>query len=209
VILKAAVAEGADLIVIGTQGLGGFRKWILGSVTERVLRGTQIAVLAVPPPGEGRGSGAADVAIGSGPLAVATDFSESSSAAVKQAALFARHFAVPLVLVHIVEAVTAPAQWRALGEQSDERRITDARGRLRRMADQLPNSRDYESVVAVGRPAPLIGSIAEERGATLIVMGLTGEQGAFAPRPGSIAYRVLCATTIPVLVVPPAKTGSR
>ena len=37
----------ADLIVMGTQGLGGFRKWLLGSTTERLLRRTHV-------PGAGR-----------------------------------------------------------------------------------------------------------------------------------------------------------
>lgn len=47
-ILQAATADGADLIVMGTQGLGGFRKWLLGSTTERLLRRTDVPVLAVP-----------------------------------------------------------------------------------------------------------------------------------------------------------------
>ena len=49
-ILEAARADAADLIVMGTQGLGGFRKWLLGSTTERLLRRTHIPVLAVPSP---------------------------------------------------------------------------------------------------------------------------------------------------------------
>ena len=48
----------------------------------------------------------------------------------------------------------------------------------------------------------MIGSIARDRGMQLIVMGLASDRGVFAPRPGSIAYRVLCSTTVPVLVVP-------
>jgi hypothetical protein len=49
----------------------------------------------------------------------------------------------------------------------------------------------------------MLRSIASrDRGIQLIVMGLTSDRGVFAPRPGSVAYRVLCSTTIPVLVVP-------
>ena len=47
-ILETAETESAELIVMGTQGLGGFRKWLLGSTTERVLRRTKVPVLAVP-----------------------------------------------------------------------------------------------------------------------------------------------------------------
>jgi hypothetical protein len=53
-----------------------------------------------------------------------------------------------------------------------------------------------------GRAADVIGSLAEEQQAQVIVMGLSSAQGAFAPRTGSIAYRVLTSTTVPVLVVP-------
>ena len=42
--------------------------------------------------------------------------------------------------------------------------------------------------------------MAGERGAGLIVMGLTGKGQAL--RPGSIAYRVLTLTSVPVLIVP-------
>ena len=38
----------AGLIVMGTHGLGGFRKLLLGSTTEQVLRRTEWPVLAVP-----------------------------------------------------------------------------------------------------------------------------------------------------------------
>jgi nucleotide-binding universal stress UspA family protein len=48
----------------------------------------------------------------------------------------------------------------------------------------------------------MIGSVARDLGAQLIVMGLASERGLFAPRPGSIAYRVLSSSTVPVLVVP-------
>ena len=48
-------------------------------------------------------------------------------------------------------------------------------------------------------------TIARERRVQLIVMGLSCERGVFATRPGSIAYRVLCSSTVPVLVVPAAE----
>ena len=37
-ILAVAERMPADLIVMGTHGLRGFERWLLGSVTERVLR---------------------------------------------------------------------------------------------------------------------------------------------------------------------------
>ena len=61
---------------------------------------------------------------------------------------------------------------------------------------------DGAAVVVLGDPAEMIGATARDRGTELIVMGLAADGGIFASRPGSIAYRVLCSTPVPVLVVP-------
>jgi hypothetical protein len=39
----------ADLVVVGTRGLTGLKRILLGSVTDEVLRGIECDVLAVPP----------------------------------------------------------------------------------------------------------------------------------------------------------------
>ena len=41
-------ASGFDLIVLGTNRLGGLRRWWLGSVAEAVVRATRVPVLVVP-----------------------------------------------------------------------------------------------------------------------------------------------------------------
>lgn len=48
----AAQALPADLIVMGTHGRRGFRRLVLGSVAERVLRTAPCAVLLIPAHGE-------------------------------------------------------------------------------------------------------------------------------------------------------------
>jgi nucleotide-binding universal stress UspA family protein len=47
-ILTAARRQQADLIVIGTRGLGKVARMLLGSTTDRVLRRARVPVLAVP-----------------------------------------------------------------------------------------------------------------------------------------------------------------
>lgn len=47
-ILTEARASGADLIVMGTHGRTGFRRLIIGSVTEAVMRYAKVPVIAVP-----------------------------------------------------------------------------------------------------------------------------------------------------------------
>ena len=48
-IVKVARQRRADLIVMGSHGLSGVRKLMLGSVTEEVLKTAAIPVLVVPP----------------------------------------------------------------------------------------------------------------------------------------------------------------
>jgi nucleotide-binding universal stress UspA family protein len=198
-ILETATAESADLIVMGTQGLGGFRKWLLGSTTERLLRRAHLPVLVVPlstVSQRARSAGAVSH------IVAAIDFSESSVAAAKMAALFARECSAQLTLSHVVEPLRVPLRWQSLAKETDETRVGNARAEMKRLADEVCGPQECERVVALGHAAEQIGRIAEDRHAEMIVMGLASEHGMLARRPGAIAYRVLSSTTLPVLVVP-------
>jgi nucleotide-binding universal stress UspA family protein len=50
-IVRFAEREGMDLIAMSTHGRSGLTRWILGSVADRVTRGTRLPVLLVRPPG--------------------------------------------------------------------------------------------------------------------------------------------------------------
>jgi nucleotide-binding universal stress UspA family protein len=50
-IVKYAAARGTDLLVLGTHGRTGVRRFIMGSIAERVLREASCPVLAVRAPG--------------------------------------------------------------------------------------------------------------------------------------------------------------
>jgi nucleotide-binding universal stress UspA family protein len=49
-ILRSARRHRADLIVMGTRGMGRMKRLLLGTTAEGVLRRTRIPVLAVPAP---------------------------------------------------------------------------------------------------------------------------------------------------------------
>jgi nucleotide-binding universal stress UspA family protein len=199
-ILEAASHVGADLIVMGTLGLGGVRKWLLGSTAERVLRRTRTPVLAVPPAASG--AAAADVAsLDLGRILAATDFSPAASAALERAVQLARQFAVPVLATHVVDPIAVAPQWHTYVSDFDDERVAEARGRLEEAVARIDGVA-VETIVTMGRAPDAISAMADERQAGLIVMGLSSEHGAFAPRPGSIAYQVLCQARVPVLVVP-------
>lgn len=50
-IVEYATKEGIDLIAMATHGRGGFRRWVFGSVAEKVTRAVAIPILLIRPPG--------------------------------------------------------------------------------------------------------------------------------------------------------------
>ncbi len=48
-IVAVAAALRCDLVVMGTQGVGGVRKWLVGSTTNEVLKRSRVPVLTIPP----------------------------------------------------------------------------------------------------------------------------------------------------------------
>jgi nucleotide-binding universal stress UspA family protein len=51
-ILEYAEANDISLIVMATHGYTGLRRWVYGSVTEKVLRGAHCAVMIIRPPAQ-------------------------------------------------------------------------------------------------------------------------------------------------------------
>jgi nucleotide-binding universal stress UspA family protein len=49
-IVRFAEEEGMDMIAMCTHGRSGFSRWMMGSVADKVLRGTSVPVMVVRPP---------------------------------------------------------------------------------------------------------------------------------------------------------------
>ena len=200
VIVQTGRKLSAELIVMGTHGRGGFRKLVLGSTTEQVLRQTERPVLAVPP-GAGDAPAVDDPDIQGKTILVATDFRESAMAATQLAADLASDLNVPLVLAHVVEPLNPPSQWQALAAEFEDDRIASGQRMLARLSASL-RARHIEYVVSLGRPADSIASLTRAYGARLVVMGLANPEDWDQRKPGSIAYRVLRVGHVAVVVVP-------
>ena len=139
---------------MGTQGLGGIRKLLLGSTTERVLRGTRTPLLAVP-------LGGAQIVVldPSGPrwnmqtILMATDFSEASADAVRGLQISRNNCPVRLVFAHVVTPAELAPPSQSDDAQADDERAVDARKRLEELSERISGSLERDTVVAVGQPA--------------------------------------------------------
>ncbi|MFN7918216.1 MAG: universal stress protein [Vicinamibacterales bacterium] len=201
-ILRAANEGTCDLVVLGTKGLNGAKRLLLGSTTAGVLRRARVPVLAVPPidvahhacvkPGF-RWPGRTIVA--------AIEFGPRAAVDVRKAAGVARAFGTHLVLVHAVPTPAIPPWLSADVDAHLRQRCAQAEAALdalRKEAGNIPT----RVQVRVGDPPDVIADIAADCGAGLIVMGLRGKAGLFGEAAGTHAYRVLCRGVAPVLALP-------
>jgi universal stress protein A len=199
-ILQTSRRLEAGLVVMGTHGLGGFRKLLLGSTTEQVLRRTEWPVLAVAP-GAVSAPAVEHPGVQLRRILVATDFRESAKAATQWAGDLASEVGVPLVLAHVVEPVVVPPRWQALVADFESDRVASGQRMLEKLSASFRDT-PTDCVVSVGRPADTIASLAVEYEAGLVIMGLANAEDSELRKPGSIAYRVLRIAHVAVVVVP-------
>jgi nucleotide-binding universal stress UspA family protein len=201
-ILKFAAEEHCDLVVMGTHGMSGIQKLVIGSTAERVLRMTETPVLVVP---DAAASGI-DLSDARGRLWVGTvvapvDLTAASEGQTILAGAVATDLGAPLILVHALSALDAPAEWKARMQAYEQGLIDRTQLRLKELAARS-GAVQVEARVERGRPADAIARVTEEEGARLIVMGLRTGSGLVGPAPGAVAYRVLCLTSAMVLALP-------
>lgn len=198
-ILAAARAHAADLIVISSHGLTGFRKMFFGSTTERVLRETESPVLIVPGSDPGpAGLHAARTLVPRILVPVLLPGAHAMQLAVARGLSDALD--APALVLHVVEPVRAAVfHARYLPSIERERRMR-AESDLERLVSGF-GGRRAEGLIAYGEPAEEIVKVAEDRSAGLIVMSLFGSPLA-GPRIGSVTYRVLSTAGRLVLALP-------
>ena len=207
-IVALARREHAELIVVATHGLSGYRKMLLGSTTERILRQTTVPVLVAPPPEQSPLS-TDPLTIEVGRVLAPVDFKDDSVTDVRVAAALAQSLGVPLLLVHVVAPLKGLERLRPQLDTHNRVQIERAEEQIQWLASEVGTPGAIETVVAVGSPAEEIARIAVTRGAGLIVMGLRSQEHIFGPRPGSVAYRVLSLTPARVLALPPGLTDAK
>lgn len=199
-IVDQAVAQAADLLVMGTHGRSGFDRLLLGSVTERVVRKAPCPVLTVPPHAPGPPAGVALRTI-----LCPIDFSPAARQAFGFALDLARRANASVTLLHAIEWLAEerpPASPQFDVSAFRQQLMEDAHERLRALVAQEPRvERGIETRVVAGRGHREILQIAAQQGADLIVMGAQGHGGPALTLFGSTTQQVVRSASCPVLTV--------
>jgi nucleotide-binding universal stress UspA family protein len=195
-IVKFARKMSADLLVMGTNGRRGPAKLFFGSVTQAVLRRTSTPVLVVARSRPTRSA----VKRHAYPVLAAIELGPNDRTDAKRMARAAALIGGPLTLLNIVRRVPDLLGTPALVDPYHHRQLNNARKRLKAIADPLGAG----SRVGLGIPEDEITATASEMNAGLIVLALRRGRGLFGPRQGTTTYRILCASTTPVLALPPS-----
>lgn len=184
-IRETAREIGADLIVMGTHGRSGFKRLVLGSVTEALLRHAPVPVVTVHrslPRRKGLFR----------TMLCATDLSEASAGTIALALSLADEGAKRLTVLHVIDAgVESPKVFL-------ERAALAALQTL--IPDEARTSYRIEEHVAFGDADREILRVAADEDADVIVLGTGGRRGVALF--GSTVRRIVRDAICPVLVVP-------
>ena len=165
------------LIAIGSRGLGGLRRALLGNVSDSVVRHAHCPVTVVR-------AQAVDFPT---KILVATDRSREAELAATTAADLAKSTNSELHIVHV----------------GFEQKRDEAQKELDTEVDMIRESgaQDIQAHLEVGIPDTAIVDLAEELGAGVIVMGSRGLGGVRRALLGSISDSVVRHAHCPVMVV--------
>ncbi len=201
-IMKTVTRARADLIVMGTHGLTGADRLLLGSTTLSVLQRALVPVLAVPRPGDPLAPDWWQRWPGD-PILAAVELDEDSRRDADLAADIAQWFGSALRLVHVVPEMAAPGWLRADLSPHDRSRMANATRQLDAVAARAGKRVKTDTRVLSGAVADEIAALAATERTGLVITALRDRRGWFGARRGSISYHVLSHAITPVLALPP------
>ena len=187
VILHTARELNADLLVMGTHALRGWRRAVLGSVTEGVLHGTTAPILTV--------SRSHGVPVMHGPVGVTrivcpVNFSDTAHESMRYAAMLAEKFGAELIAVHVIEPGS-----HVLPAGSTECRIREWIG------DELGEVMTFQELTMRGGAAERVLDCVDDLGADLLVIGAQHKFFRETTVIGTTTERLVRFATCPVLTV--------
>lgn len=204
VVLDHASEHEIDLIVMGTHGRRGFRRLLLGSVTEEVVRLAECPVLAV------RARKACEPATEPriDRILVPVDFSSHARLAIEYAREIANIFEARIDLLHVIELPSYPDFYVPV--TTSALNVADLREQAGRRLERLvaegfeaASVRSVGTHVVAGRTTPEILAFAEENESDLVIIPSHGLSGLERVLLGSVAEGVVRRAPCSVLTARP------
>jgi len=202
-IVEVAESRHADLLVVGTRGLTGLKRLILGTVASRIVRRATCPVVTI------HAASARHWPVRT--LLLPTDLSAPAACAAAAAAdLLGDGAYRKVVVLHAYRLPVAFSAKPALALRREmEQYVAETRAKLNAFAQPFrKRGVAVEIVVEEGVPSQRISHYAERLNVDLIAMGTHGRSGVDRLLLGSTAERVLPVAFCPVLTVhtPEAQT---
>lgn len=175
----------ADLVVMGTHGRRGWRRALLGSVTENVLHETQVPVLTVTP---ARMETAKELSFRR--ILCPVNFTRIARESLQQASAFAQAFDAELNVMYVAEDIDPPL-------------VPEVESAFSMWVDPQvrDRSRFNQILVRNGDPASRVLSAAQELEADLIVIGAQHKFFSDATIIGTTTQRITRFANCPVLTI--------
>ncbi len=193
VILRYALENDIDLIILGTHGRRGLGRLLMGSTSQEVSRLSICPVLTVG----GKVSGAKSISMNR--ILVPVDFSDHSRKALEVANELAGVFDAQLDLVHVLQNVAMPSSLGITYPSVANQEVHDrAKESLQKLVHDTPKA---DVFVVDGLPAHEITRLAQDRGVDLIVIATHGMTGFERFLMGSVTEKVLPLAPCPVFTV--------
>ena len=201
-----------DLVVMTTHGRGGLRRAWLGSVTDQLIRMSEVPILVVRP----REGNAAESAVDLAEILVPLDGSTLAEAALEPAAALARLWDGEMSLVQVVRPVVLTSDPplpfpTGYADQATGMRRESAQDYIRDVAERLRESGVKASGVAVlgdGIADTLLNLARPER-VGLMAMATHGRGSLRRLALGSVADKLVRAAEVPVLVIRPSSRRAK
>ena len=195
-------AQGAELVVVGSRGLGGFRGLLVGSVSSTVAAHAPCPVIVVHP----HRHGTAFPTTPTGRIVVGVDGSEISAAAIRFAFQEAARHRIGITAVHAAMPTRQHPSLRVpadIVEQVDRQLFAEAMDSKRILIPGI----DVKTKLVHSHPVQAL--LDEAAGAELIVVGSRGRGGFTGMLLGSVSQAVLQHAGCPVAVVHPHRAAAK
>jgi nucleotide-binding universal stress UspA family protein len=192
-IVEYSDRSGVDLIVMPTHGRRGVQRFLLGSVTERIINTADVPVVAVNPDNP--------LAYPCQNVLVPTDGSLGADLALAEGVAVAKATGATLHLLHVVETGSLGPDARSVLKDDE------LRARANEILDDAVETAEsasldaVESAIEFGVPSKEIRNYVEENAVDLAVLGTRGKTDFSRYVMGGVSSKLVRTAPVPVMWV--------